>query len=122
MEDGPIPRHGKKLVALALFLGAVALLVGGEEDPGIVAQIGESPETFAAPASAPVAAIEQPVRRAEPERRAADPALDAWYAEATAVAPQTPAPEAPAPETPAPIDERHLIDDTRPAVTTEPIG
>lgn len=115
MEDGVFTNQGKKLLFVALFLVLVAMLVGGEEDPGMIAQIGDNnvvaaPQAYAPPA---VEAHEAPVVRAprridRPERN--DASLEDWYAEA-----------APAePVDPQPVDESYLINDAQPIVSAEP--
>ena len=41
MDDGLPPGLIKKLTLVGVFLVAVMLLVGREEDPGVIGQIGE---------------------------------------------------------------------------------
>ena len=59
MEDGLFTNQGKKLLFVALFLVLVAMLVGGEDDPGMIAQISDSnphptgPQAYAPPPSQP---------------------------------------------------------------------
>ncbi len=115
MEDGPFSGYGKKLLLIGLFLWGVAVLVGGEDDPGLFAQIGEARPPAPAPAPAPAVSrpppMAQELQSRSPRRGGSDPELDAWYAEAGKIQESAP----------APLDESHLIDDTRPIVTTEPV-
>ncbi len=66
MEDGPTPRYGSKLLVVALVLVGVALLVGGEDRPGIVARlgaghgIGAAPPDAIAPTATPATAQARP--------------------------------------------------------------
>jgi hypothetical protein len=114
MEDGLFTNQGKKLMLIGIFLWGVAMLIGGEEDPGMIAQVSEGgaegmalhgPEA-GAPAYPP-----SPQEARVQSQSQQDPSLAAWYAEA---APN----EAVSPD---PVDESHLIDDTVPAVSTDPI-
>ncbi|WP_341711550.1 hypothetical protein [Erythrobacter sp.] len=114
MEDGLFTNQGKKLMLVGIFLWGVAMLIGGEDDPGVIAQVGEdganglvaqdSGHNQQASAPLPQAARVQ-------SRPQQDPALADWYAEAGPVEPVEP----------EPVDESHLINDTVPAVSTEPL-
>ena len=115
MENAALLRQGKKLGMLVAFLAAIAFLVGGEDNPGMLAQISKD-KADAAPSEpkayyAPAPVVSQQGDAADSEQLS----LDDWYAE---VAPTEPMePEARAPE---PIDDSHLIDDTEPLVGTDP--
>jgi hypothetical protein len=114
MEDGLFTNQGKKLMLIGIFLWGVAMLIGGEEDPGMIAQVSEGGAeemTHHGPASgAPAYPPPPQATRVQPQTQQ-DPSLAAWYAEATPS-------EAVSPD---PVDESHLIDDTVPAVSTDPI-
>ncbi|WP_324829126.1 hypothetical protein [Qipengyuania zhejiangensis] len=113
MEDGLFTNHGKKLLMVGLFLLCVALLVGGEDDPGMIAQMNERVPG----ASTEPAAMDLPVQVAtkpaspRPNRRSSENlTLEQWYADASP-------PEVLDPE---PVDESYLIDDTAPMVDPTP--
>ena len=115
MEDGLFTNQGKKLLFVALFLVLVAMLVGGEEDPGMIAQISDNnvaaaPQPYAPPVAQPPEApvVRAPRRIDRPDRN--DASLADWYAEA---APSEPI-------DPQPVDESYLINDTQPAVSAAP--
>ena len=115
MEKAALLRQGKKLGMLVAFLATIAFLVGGEDNPGMLAQISKDqgkpvpsePEVYYAPT--PVAS--QQSGETDRERLS----LDDWYAEVAPGEPTDPEPLAP-----EPIDDSHLIDDTEPLVSTEP--
>lgn len=117
MEDGLFTNQGKKLLFIAIFLVLVAALVGGEEDPGMIAQVAD-PDAAQAPspsyaASAPtIVEPEVTIRDPRPVERpdASNTSLEDWYAEAGPGEPVDP----------QPVDESHLINDTQPAVSAEP--
>jgi len=112
MEDGLFTNQGKKLMLIGIFLWGVAMLIGGEEDPGMIAQVSEGgAEGIASHGSANDAPTYTPPPQAVRIQPQQDPSLAAWYAEA---APN----EAVSPD---PVDESHLINDTVPAVSTDPI-
>jgi hypothetical protein len=111
MDDGLPPGVLKKLAMVGLFLLAVLLLVGGEDDPGLIGQLGDG---------APGAADYDEPRDTEivssspeppPPARRPDPSLSAWYAES-----DTSGPAEPTPFTPAPLDDSYLINDAAPTV------
>lgn len=117
MEDGLFTNQGKKLLFVGIFLVLVAALVGGEEDPGMIAQVADENGTAQSPATYPgnsvnLAEPEAVVRDPRPMNRspADDTRLEDWYAEAGPTEPVDP----------QPADESHLINDTQPAVSAEP--
>ena len=117
MEDGLFTNQGKKLLFVALFLVLVAALVGGEEDPGMIAQISDKDGAQGAPTAgiASTNAYSEPevtVRDPRPVERpsASDTSLDDWYAEAGPSEPVDP----------QPVDESYLINDTQPSVSADP--
>ncbi|QPC98523.1 hypothetical protein [Qipengyuania soli] len=119
MEDGLFTNQGKKLLFVAIFLVLVAALVGGEEDPGMIAQISDQEGTQSAPTASVASAStysepEVVVRDPRPVERpsASDTSLEDWYAEAGPSEPVDP----------QPVDESYLINDTQPAVSAEPQG
>ncbi|MBX7481512.1 hypothetical protein [Qipengyuania qiaonensis] len=110
--------QGKKLIAIGVFLVLVTILVGGEEDPGVIgdlAEIGSPPGT-----TADVAQLPSPVERFDSSPATAsreDSGLSSWYAQSDssgAVDPQ--------PVQPSPVDDSHLINDAKPLVSTDPIA
>lgn len=116
MEDGLFTNQGKKLMFIALFLVLVAALVGGEDDPGMIAQISdgsaqaEQPQAYSPPPSyreeGPV--VRNPRRTDRPDPNSTS--LEDWYAETAPAEPLDP----------QPVDESYLINDTQPAVSAEP--
>ncbi len=115
MEDGVFTNQGKKLLFVALFLVLVAMLVGGEDDPGMIAQISDSNPHPSGPQAYSPQPMEDEgpvIRNPRPVERSSDNdmSLDEWYADAGPVAPVDP----------QPVDESHLINDTQPAVSAEP--
>ncbi len=128
MEDGLLTTHGKKLLMIGLFLWFVAVMIGGEDDPGLIAQQVDASGNGVASAApfepAPQSAMkvtQAPSPASRPSRQD-DAALDAWYAASDAGSDWGPAPEpqAPQPVEPRPVDESHLINDTQPPVTAAP--
>lgn len=109
----------RKLALVGLFLLVVLVLVGREEDPGLIGRLGEAP-----PADIAVKQVAQPSRAVPasppPPRRAArhedSRALSAWYAESVADSSAGPTPIAPAPQ-----EDSHLINDARPLVVAGPM-
>lgn len=119
MDQAASKGLAKKLALVGVFLLAVLLLVGGEEDPGLIGRLGEAtPANLAArQASEPAGSVPAPPpppRRAP--RQQESRSLSAWYAESVADGPAEPAPVAP-----APLDESHLINDARPFVDAGPM-
>ncbi|MEZ5681304.1 MAG: hypothetical protein R3E14_08400 [Erythrobacter sp.] len=115
MEDGLFTNQGKKLLFIALFLVLVAALVGGEDDPGMIAQLSDgnakavAPKGFTPPPEHQQNVV---VRNPRPAARndRNNTSLEDWYAEA---APSEPL-------DPEPVDESYLINDTQPAVSAAP--
>tara|TARA_A100001391_G_C4907288_1_gene235400 strand:+ start:195 stop:599 length:405 start_codon:yes stop_codon:yes gene_type:complete len=105
----------KKLAGVGAFLLAVAWLIGGEDDPGVIGQLGDAPPTEGQ------AEMAQPARgdeRRRPDIRQMqrnDETLSTWYAEG-----DTTGPVSPQPFEPEPIDHSHLIDDARPMMGSAP--
>ena len=128
MEDGLLTTHGKKLMMVGLFLWFVAVMIGGEDDPGLLAQqvdaSGNGPASAAAYEPAPQDAMKvtQAPSSARRPSRQDDAALDAWYAASDAGSDWGTPPEAQAPQVvePRPVDESHLINDTQPLVVAAP--
>ena len=124
MEDGVLTTHGKKLLMVGLFLWFVAVLIGGEDDPGIIAQQVEASNNGMASTAGyePVQQSAMQVTQGPPpaarRSRQDDAALDAWYAASDAQDPVTmqPEPQVPTPFEPTPVDESHLINDAKPMV------
>lgn len=113
MEQGLSSGIVKKLALAGAFLVAVALLIGGEDNPGVIGQLGDAvPVGRQAPAAQPATGIERPAPSARQSPRN-DQALSAWYAES-----ETTGPAAPEAFQPAPIDHSHLINDAKPIVGT----
>ncbi|MBX7494410.1 hypothetical protein K3172_00915 [Qipengyuania sp. 6B39] len=117
MEDGLFTKQGKKLLMVGIFLVVVASLVGGEDNPGLLAEVSEQeagldqpPPAYQVPPAGQMAVSQSPVSSPRPQVRQDDSALDAWYASAAPVEPLDP----------QPVDESHLIDDTQPFVSAEP--
>ena len=111
MEESIFRTQRKKLIVIGLFLLAIALAVGREDEPGMVAQIAEQegvPSSAAATASQSV----DPVADYTPAESRQDDDLASWYASAGANDP---------PADTAPEDKSHLINDTRPLVSTDPL-
>jgi hypothetical protein len=114
MEDGLFTNQGKKLLLIGFFLWCVAMLIGGEDDPGMIAKVSEggAGEMVSHDAGNGPPANGPPPQAARVQSRSrTDTSLEAWYAEAgpgEAVSPD-------------PVDESHLINDTQPAVTTDPV-
>ena len=115
MEDGLPPGLIKKLTLVGVFLVAVMLLVGREEDPGVIGQIGEDGPDAIVQGSAPSPEdVRQPPEpRAEPVQRPQQGSLSSWYAESFESGPATPEPFVPQPQ-----DDSHLINDARPITDT----
>ena len=128
MEDGVLTTHGKKLLMVGLFLWFVAVLIGGEDDPGIIAQQVEASNNGVASTAAfePVQQNAMKVTQGPPpaarRSRQDDAALDAWYAasDAPGETAMKPEPQVPTPVEPSPVDESHLINDTQPLVSAAP--
>ena len=117
MEDGLFTNQGKKLLFVAIFLVLVAALVGGEEEPGLIAQISDQEGAPSAPTAsvASTSSYSEPeviVRNPRPVERpsAGETSLEDWYAESGPAEPVDP----------QPVDESYLINDTQPAVSAEP--
>lgn len=116
MEPGLFAAHGKKLVLAGLFLAAVALAVGAEDDPGFVAAAQEnlkSPE-ISAPPPAPASPAPMPA----PQVRATAAPNQGHFVGGGDAAPAAEPSEEP---------RNPLIDDTSgfdpaPMDTTQPIG
>ena len=128
MEDGLLTTHGKKLLMIGLFLWFVAVMIGGEDDPGLLAQqVGASGNGSASasayePAPQDVMKVTQAPSAAPRPSRQDDAALDAWYAASEAGSDwgTPPEPQAPQVVEPRPVDESHLINDTQPLVVAAP--
>ncbi len=87
MENAALARIGKKLGLFVAFLAAIAVLIGGEDNPGMLAQV--SKERGQATASTPPV-YSAPVPTSESRPASGDSeqlTLDDWYAE---VAPPDP--------------------------------
>ena len=105
MDDGLPPGVLKKLAMVGLFLLAVLLLVGGEDDPGLIGHAG-----YGEPRQAEIVSSSP---EPPPPARGPDPSLSAWYAES-----ETSGPAEPTPFTPAPLDDSYLINDAAPTIDT----
>ena len=108
MDDGLPPGLLKKLALVVLFLIGVVILVGGENDPGVIARLSDAPPgqgEFADRAPEPLIDTDVPARRA----------LSAWYAEDAPTGPATPEPFVP-----EPFDDSYLIEDAEPLVGARP--
>ncbi len=105
--------QGKKLIAIGLFLVLVAVLVGGEDNPGVIGGLADADVTIPAntTSSAPVEQVSAP----PPPVRSDDPELSSWYARSESSGAVDPEPVQPI--TP---DNSHLINDARPLVSTSP--
>ncbi|MFA6218974.1 MAG: hypothetical protein WC692_04245 [Erythrobacter sp.] len=113
MEDGLFTHQGKKLMLIGFFLWCVAMLIGDEDDPGMIAQVSEGGADGLVshePGVDEQAYVPPPQAARVEARPPQDASLDAWYAEA---APNEVV-------NPEPVDESHLIDDTQPVVSAEP--
>ena len=128
MEDGLLTTHGKKLLMVGLFLWFVAVMIGGEDDPGLIAQQVDASGNGVAGATAyepaPHSAMkvtQGPTPTSRPSRQD-DAALDAWYASSDTASDWGPAPEpqVPQPVDPRPVDESHLVNDAKPLVDAAP--
>ncbi|MCP2017877.1 MAG: hypothetical protein OSA41_14830 [Erythrobacter sp.] len=114
MDNGLPPGVLKKLAMVGLFLLAVLLLVGGEDDPGLIGQLGDGAPGdagYGEPRQTEV--VSSSPEPPPPARRGPDPSLSAWYAES-----ETSGPAEPAPFTPAPLDDSYLINDAAPTIDT----
>ena len=128
MESGLFTNQGKKLMMVGLFLWFVAVMIGGEDDPGIIAQQVSASENGIASTAGyePVQQSAMKVTQGPPpvarRSRQDDAALDAWYAasDAPGEAATQPEPQVPTPVEPSPVDESHLINDTQPLVSAAP--
>lgn len=125
MEDGLLTTHGKKLMMVGLFLWFVAIMIGGEDDPGLIAQQVDASRNGAASAAAyepapqnAMKVTQAPSPASRPSRQD-DAALDAWYAASDAGSDwgSPPEPQTPTPVEPAPADESHLINDAQPSIS-----
>lgn len=114
MEASVFTKQRKKLVMIGLFLLSVVLMVGREEDPGMLQQIAEQTgdQTQPQPVAQSGAPVQQQAAAPRPQVRQ-DPALDEWYSQAGTLN---------APMEPSPQDNSWLINDTEPLVSTEPVG
>ncbi len=109
MEESVFRTQRKKLIAIGLLLLAVVLAVGREDEPGMVAQFAE--DEGAQQLTGQPVEQEMPVENYVAPAPAEDRDLAGWYASAgTHDAPVDPAPE----------DKSHLINDTKPLVSTDP--
>lgn len=101
----------KKLALVGAFLVAVALLIGGEDNPGVIGQLGDAPPIEGRAAGAqPASGDEWPGPGTRQVQRN-DQALSTWYAENDTTGPANPQPFEP--ET---IDHSHLTGDAMPMV------
>lgn len=117
MDDGLPPGLLKKLALVVLFLIGVVILVGGENDPGVIARLSDAPPgqgEFADRAPEPLIDTDVPARR-EQRPSQDDAALSAWYAEDAPTGPATPEPFVP-----EPFDDSYLIEDAEPLVGARP--
>ena len=119
MEDSLFSNQGKKLLMVGLFLWCVASLVGGEDNPGVLAeQVGKGQvDTAAGMAFEPEHATATAMQATTAPRQD-DSDLNAWYA--ATPDPMEAAPQEPEPFVPQPVDESHLINDTKPFVSVAP--
>ena len=110
METELFMRQGKKLLPIAVLLFGVAMLVGGEDDPGVLTEISGAPPKRAQAAPPPQFSPAVQQRIATPAPPPSDPNLDSWYAQAgsTEIVDPTPA------------TDDFLVNDTRPLMDTEP--
>ncbi|MXO97103.1 hypothetical protein GRI34_11815 [Erythrobacter aquimaris] len=114
METSVFTKQRKKLVMIGLFLLSVVLMVGREDDPGMLQQIAEQTNDQAQPPAAAQTSAPTQQRASAPRPQVRqDPALDDWYAQAGTLN---------APMEPSPQDNSWLINDTEPLVSTEPVG
>ena len=128
MEGGLLTTHGKKLLMIGLFLGIVAVMIGGEDNPGLIAQQVDAPGNGVASALPyePARQGDMKVTHGPPPtfrpNKQDNAALDAWYAASDTEGDWGPGPEpqAPQPMEPRPVDESHLINDTQPLVVAAP--
>lgn len=114
MNDGLFTKQGKKLMMVGVFLWCVAMLIGGEDDPGMLAKVSDTPGHAQVGASHPAPQGVQPPQASyqavQPAQQ--DPELDAWYGEA-----------APAEVVdPTPPDQSAMINDAKPAVSAAPVA
>jgi hypothetical protein len=116
MTGNLITGQGKKLVVIAVFLVIVALLVGGEDDPGMIGELAETTSFNPVPDNA--SEFAHPVEDA-PGRKAAlsrqDSSLTSWYAQSESTGAVVPEPVEP-----TPVDDSHLINDAKPLVSASP--
>tara|TARA_B100000700_G_C14567764_1_gene634170 strand:+ start:54 stop:455 length:402 start_codon:yes stop_codon:yes gene_type:complete len=111
MAGHVIAGHGKKLIVIGLFLVLVLILVGGEDDPGVIGGLADADAPVVAEDELAVAQTPSP----PPPARREDPALSSWYsqsADSGAAIPQ--------PVVPTPVDDSHLINDAKPMVSVGP--
>jgi len=110
METELLTRQGKKLLLIALGLLGVAMLVGGEDDPGVLTEISATPpkRTHAEPPPQFSPAAQESIGIPTPPP--SDPNLDSWYAQAGSTRVVDPTPET----------DDFLVNDTRPLMDTEP--
>ncbi|UYH54384.1 hypothetical protein N6L26_10005 [Qipengyuania sp. SS22] len=113
MDDGLPPGVLKKLAMVGLFLLAVLLLVGGEDDPGLIGQLGDGAPGDADYGEPRETEVVSSSPEPPPPARRPDPSLSAWYAES-----ETSGPAEPTPLSPAPLDDSYLINDAAPTVDT----
>ena len=111
MNAPRLPRHAKKLTMIAIGLVAIALLVGGEDNPGLLPQMAQDGSRMDRVSETPPSDMAEPPARIETAQPPEGSALSDWYANST---------PPPADDT-VPVDESHLINDTQPLVTTDPI-
>ncbi|MDG6079147.1 hypothetical protein E3U23_08070 [Erythrobacter litoralis] len=113
MESELLAKHYKKLLAIAALLVGVAMLVGGEENPGVLTDISNKGLSGSANATmaAPPLPEPQPLPSEMPVR---DPALDSWYSQSASSPPPQPIPESV--DSPTPSDVRPL------PIDLEPVG
>lgn len=111
MAGHVIAGQGKKLIVIGLFLALVLILVGGEDDPGVIGGLADADTPVVAEDELAVAQTKSP----PPPARREDPALSSWYSRAAdsgAAIPQ--------PVVPTPVDDSHLINDAKPMVSVGP--
>ncbi len=111
MADGWLLKQRKKLLFAAMIIVSAIILVGEEDDPGMVAQLHEGSPTTAPGSETgpalPVQAEAAPMMQGDDESQVE---LTDWYSQAGPL---------PA-EEPAPIDDGHLVTDTTPFVSADP--
>lgn len=111
MEDSVLFKQRKKLIVIALFLVGVMLMIGGEDDPGMIGQVQDTALAGDELTSAPQVGSRTLSSPQMPEQLEETPELDAWYSQTASDGPAEP----------APVNDDHLINDTTPMINAAPI-